>query len=102
MDLDLVTQDALSVEYVKVKVFADHDVLTDTVKIALTDSNLVVGTPTWINGEWVPGQTWVNGQAVIARALVGPLDAGTTYDVKVQVTDNPETPVITAYQLRAT
>lgn len=100
-----IRRDVLSLEYVKVDVFADVDPLSDTVRMTLAEPG--TDNPTFHTAEWTPGQTWTSrDEAVEARWLAGPaspdgvvLTKGAVYDVKVKVTDNPEVPVFTAYQL---
>lgn len=96
----------LSLEYVKVEVSSDVDPLSDTVRIALATDDQI-DDPTFHTAEWAPGQTWTSRDTpVIARWLAGPgspdaveLEAGVVYNVMVQVADNPEIPVFTAYQI---
>jgi len=100
-----VKRSVLSLEYVKVDVFSDVDPTGDAVKLALAAPG-EIDAPTFHDGEWSPGQTWTSrDEPVEARCLFGPdggaaeLEPGVLYDVMVKVTDNPEVPVFTAYQI---
>jgi hypothetical protein len=99
-----VERDVASLEYVKVDVTADVDPTGDPVYLAL--QSRADDTPTFHTAEWAPGQTWQAGSPVTARVLIGPgggtqtLTKGTTYKVKVKVTDNPEVPVFTAFEIK--
>ena len=100
---------AVSLEYVKVPVSAREDgavvdPTADTVQMAFLTSGSP-GVSDWKSGSWETDAT-TNPDTYYARCLVGPsggtitLTAGSTYQVWVKVTDNPETPVKRAGLLR--
>lgn len=104
-DLKTIERDVLGTEYVVVAVTSTADPLTDTVQVALIPRGTTTD-PDWLNAAWAPNQTWAAGKAVNCRVLIGPdggaatLTKGVTYTVKVRVTDNPETPVFSAYKIK--
>jgi len=91
----------LSTEYVKVPVTAKkagvaYDPSSDTVKMTFSLTEHLGVAPTWYAASW---EDMTGGH--MARCLVGPspgvvqLAAG-TYNVFVQISDNPEIPVLRA------
>ena len=91
-----------SLEYVKVPVFAKklgvaYDPSSDVVKMTFVQSETLAVSPTWYSATW---EDTTGGH--MARCLVGPTGAvqlAADHDpwyVFVQITDNPEVPVIEA------
>ncbi|MCC6629955.1 MAG: hypothetical protein IT340_21470 [Chloroflexi bacterium] len=95
---------ALSLEYVRVKVAATEDgaavdLSASTVVMAFVAEGAAPVSGDWKSGSWETDPT-TTPDTYYARCLVGPggavtLTAG-VYDVWVEVTDSPETPVLRA------
>lgn len=103
-----VTQSALSTQMVQVMITAtspgNYDPTSDIVQFSFTPSTYPQTSPAvWYPGSWesFPGpEYW-------AQCLVGPGAGGVPlslglYQVWVQITDNPEVPVIQACYLQIT
>jgi hypothetical protein len=92
-------------EYLGVNVTADVELDEQPVSIAVHPYSSTAD-PTLSPAEWVGDA----GTTREARILVGPggdpsvveLTRGSTYRILVKVTDNPEAPVVEAYQLKVT
>jgi hypothetical protein len=97
----MLTQSALSTQYVQVQVTVKspdgYDPTSDEVQFAFTRETYPQVTPTssdWVTGSW---ETFP-GPAYWAQALVGPANGGTALSVGmwlvwIKVTDSPEVPV---------
>lgn len=107
---------ALSLEYVRVSASAIDedgaavDPTVDSVALAfVTEGTAVTGSTTFISGTWETNDADVDNPIYYARVLVGPLPdgdyvpvAGTSIDVYIRVTDNPEAVVRHAGTMRFT
>jgi hypothetical protein len=90
-------------EYLGVNVTADVELDAQPVFIAVHPYSMA--EPTFYTAEWVADAATTRE----ARILIGPAGAPSvveltrgTYRVLVKVTDNPEAPVVEAYQLNVT
>jgi len=102
-DLDI---SSLSTQLVQVPIQATYEgapynPTSDVVQFAFVQGPAYPAT--WFTGSW---QTTVQGN-YLAQCLIGPSGGVTvltpaTYYVWVQITDNPEVPVLTAGSLRIT
>jgi len=104
----VIIQDGLSRQYVRVLVTATtagapYNPTGDAVEFAFTIPGGVPSDGDWQPGSWDSTEPLPDG-SYVAQCLVGP--GGTTtlpagvYTIRVRVTDNPETPVLTAGQLK--
>jgi hypothetical protein len=96
-----VTKSRLDTRFVQVPVQAviggeSYDPTADTVQLAFMAGWALPGSGDWHTGSWT-GSTAPG--TYLAQCLVGPANGGIdlapgTYDIWVQITDNPEVPVI--------
>jgi len=89
-----------SKEYVKVPVTAKKsgiafDPTGDVVKMAFSASEHLGVSPTWLTASWESGAGRYWARCVVGPGGVVQLTAGTWW-VFVQITDNPEVPVVGA------
>lgn len=94
----MLSQSALSLEYVKVPVAAREsgaaiDITSDVVEMAFTLQDVAPLSGDWEAAAWETDAT-TTPDTYLARCLVGPSGTATltagTYDVWVRVTDTPE------------
>ena len=107
----MITQSALSLQYVQVAVMATaagapYNPTVDTVAFAFMGGNTNPGPTDWKAGSWDGTTIRQPGAAYQAQCLVGPggtvtLTAG-TYTMWIKITDAPEIPVINVGLLRIT
>lgn len=107
----MITQSALSREYVSVAITARTagtpvNPTADVVEFAFTTVTAKPAAGDWKTGSWDGTEPRPPGGAYTAHCLVGPggtvaLPAG-QYTMWVRVTDNPEVPVIPFGRLRIT
>lgn len=99
-DEDVLRWPVGTTEYIHVDVTSSVDPLGDDVKLALVPHRgEIAGDSADLQAaEWEPDQQWQDGTPVTVRRLIaaGTLTRGQKYDVWVQVTDNPEVPLISA------
>jgi hypothetical protein len=101
------SQSQASRQYVRAVVTptAPYNPTADVVEFAFTEPGTSVIGAQWWTGSWVSSES-TGSNGYLAQCLVGP--GGTTqlppgsYQVWVQVTDNPEIPVLPAYLLTIT
>ena len=105
---------AQSKEYVRVRTSAvDENGATvnptvDSVSLAfIAEGEAIVGSSTYVAGTWETDASDASNPIYYARVLAGPgaayvPTAGTSVDVYIKVTDNPEVPVVKTGTVRFT